>query len=257
VSTATPDRHGSRRPLTLRRRVGSLLLAAVVSAAIGWAARTGFIVPDVPLSTDAPMTATATLGSVGREVTFAATIGWEGDELVRGRATGTLTAVHVDATTLLDVGDVAVDVGDVVVDVDLMPVVAAQGAIATSRAMGPGDRGADVRQLQELLQVLGLYDGTAGGTFGTSTRAAVTRWQQQLEVSASGTVADGMVLFPPELPVRVAPAPEVAPGVHIGGSRTRKPVRQLGSAMQKHGRSSRGVRTRTCDHAVTCDGSDV
>ena len=57
-----------------------------------------------------------------------------------------------------------------------------------SRLLGAGDRGTDVRRLQEVLVGLGLRPGPIDGVFGPMTEAAVRAFQ-----SGRGLVSDGLV----------------------------------------------------------------
>jgi peptidoglycan hydrolase-like protein with peptidoglycan-binding domain len=188
--------------------VFALLAIGVVGVGVGWSARTVFVPAEVELASDAPLVVTATEGSVGRDVSFAATVTWEGASGVAGRASGTLTAVRFEAGEL-------VDQGDVVYEVDLQPVVIAQGATPASRALTAGARGDDVAQLQQLLTELGHYDGELDGVFGAAVTTAVADWQEQLGLARSGAVPDGGVLFVPSLPLRAVLTAEVALGDQV------------------------------------------
>jgi peptidoglycan hydrolase-like protein with peptidoglycan-binding domain len=59
---------------------------------------------------------------------------------------------------------------------------------ATSRTLRPGDRGADVKNLQQLLHVAGNSPGTADGVYGPMTEAAVRGFQ-----TARSLIVDGKV----------------------------------------------------------------
>jgi hypothetical protein len=56
------------------------------------------------------------------------------------------------------------------------------------RVLRPGDRGSDVRDLQQALAALGYYTSSADGAFGDGTAAAVGAFQ-----GANGLLADGIV----------------------------------------------------------------
>jgi peptidoglycan/xylan/chitin deacetylase (PgdA/CDA1 family) len=49
-----------------------------------------------------------------------------------------------------------------------------------------GDRGEEVRQLQELLSELGFYTASVDGVFGNKTKAAVLEFQKQVNLSRDG-----------------------------------------------------------------------
>ncbi|HUG74631.1 MAG TPA: peptidoglycan-binding protein [Acidimicrobiia bacterium] len=59
---------------------------------------------------------------------------------------------------------------------------------ATSRTLRPGDRGADVKNLQQLLHVAGNSPGTADGVYGPMTEAAVSAFQQGRDITVDGKV---------------------------------------------------------------------
>jgi hypothetical protein len=59
---------------------------------------------------------------------------------------------------------------------------------APTTTLKPGDQGAQVKRLQRALTRLGYDAGTIDGDYGTSTEAALTRFQK-----ASGLTADGVL----------------------------------------------------------------
>ncbi|GAB1539501.1 hypothetical protein NUACC21_21680 [Scytonema sp. NUACC21] len=63
----------------------------------------------------------------------------------------------------------------------------------TSYALRPGDSGQEVRQLQEDLQQLGYFNANPTGYYGSTTREAVERFQQNYRIRSSG-VADYQTL---------------------------------------------------------------
>jgi len=62
------------------------------------------------------------------------------------------------------------------------------GLFESSGSVKQGDKGEQVRQLQELLKQLGLYGSGVDGVFGDKTRAAVLEFQQE-----NGLLRDGIV----------------------------------------------------------------
>ncbi|NJM57630.1 MAG: peptidoglycan-binding protein [Synechococcales cyanobacterium RU_4_20] len=60
--------------------------------------------------------------------------------------------------------------------------------ILTRPTLARGDKGESVKQLQQLLQKLGLLSGTADGDFGGGTQQAVIAAQRQLGLTADGVV---------------------------------------------------------------------
>jgi peptidoglycan hydrolase-like protein with peptidoglycan-binding domain len=59
---------------------------------------------------------------------------------------------------------------------------------ATSRTLRPGDRGADVKNLQQLLHVAGNSPGTADGVYGPMTETAVSAFQRARSITVDGKV---------------------------------------------------------------------
>ncbi|HEY0696891.1 MAG TPA: peptidoglycan-binding domain-containing protein [Micromonospora sp.] len=110
------------------------------------------------------------------------------------RLTGTLTA-------LPDTGAV-VRRGQALFRVDDRPVTLLYGALPAYRALGPGDEGADVAQLEKNLAALGYTGFTVDDEYTSSTADAVRRWQEKLGLDETGRVALGQVVFAAG-PVRV------------------------------------------------------
>ncbi len=156
--------------------------------------------------------------------------------VVRGRvAYG--AAVSIDAPDLGDVRPVVTAVmvtrgdelaeGQVVAAVSDRPVIALAGAFPAYRSLTRGDRGSDVRQLQEALTRLGYYDDALDGLLGPLTERGLRRLYEDLgfeppveviadtaaaadEVAVRGEwekrvlrVPIGELAFVPELPSRV------------------------------------------------------
>jgi peptidoglycan hydrolase-like protein with peptidoglycan-binding domain len=96
-----------------------------------------------------------------------------------------------------------VDRGGAALRVDDRPVVVLFGALPLYRALHAGERGADVRQLEQNLAALGLTGFTVDDDFTASTAAAVRRWQHALALPETGQVAPGQVVFTPGA-IRVA-----------------------------------------------------
>lgn len=74
---------------------------------------------------------------------------------------------------------------------DLVPigtVVNITGQVFTGRVLFPGEQGADVRLVQEILRTLGYYRGVTDGIYGPQTVEAVRAFQRD-----RGLVPDGIV----------------------------------------------------------------
>lgn len=93
--------------------------------------------------------------------------------------------------------------GEPLFKVDERPVVALYGSLPLYRALRPGTKGRDVRQLERNLTALGYTGFTVDDTYTSGTANAVRRWQADLGLPKSGTVELGQVLFT-RRPVRIA-----------------------------------------------------
>lgn len=156
-------------------------------------------------------------GSVGQDLSLAATARWEETATVQGSGSGTVTTVPWAD------GGVAAP-GDVIYTVDLRPVVVAQGDVPGFRDLALGSRGADVLQLQQMLVATGDLSAEPDGTFGPSTDRAVRNWHAHLGMTTTGsdggTVRVGDLLFVPQLPARLALGEDVVVGLQVSGSYT-------------------------------------
>ena len=193
-------------PIRTLARGSALLAAAGVLVAAGWwAGRTALVPPSDPLPAPEPVLYEIVEGTVGRSLRFVAVAEWRSVDLARAGTAGTITSVEVDSGA-------EIDAGDVLFTVDLRPVVVGAGATPMFRDLALRAEGPDVAQLQELLGVLGFFEGEATGVFDRRTRAAVRAWQEAIGVPVDGVVRRGDVVFVPELPVRVV----LAEGIVVG-----------------------------------------
>ncbi|MBK6886048.1 MAG: peptidoglycan-binding protein [Tetrasphaera sp.] len=103
---------------------------------------------------------------------------------------------------------------DVLLRVDDEPVLLARGGIPAYRDLRPGDRGNDVRQLQELLQSRG-FDIESDGRFGSGTARAVVSLWTSLGSATRGEVPLGRIVWVPTLPTRVVPAESLRLGASV------------------------------------------
>lgn len=67
-------------------------------------------------------------------------------------------------------------------------VVSIIGQTFTGRLLFPGERGADVRLVQEILETLGYYRGVTDGAFGPMTSEAVRGFQRDFGLAPDGIV---------------------------------------------------------------------
>jgi hypothetical protein len=183
----------SGRPLSGRRRLAIVAVAALLLAAIpfafrfdrkGTAAGAG---PAVPASAEVVRTTLVDQEEVeGR-------LGFEGGVSVVGQSPGTLTR-------LAGKGQV-VERGQVLYEVDGRPVRLLYGERPAWRPLGEGvTDGPDVRQLEENLVALGhatRRNLTVDERWSTATTEAVRRWQEATGRDQTGVVGLGDAVFAP------------------------------------------------------------
>ncbi|MEF2976058.1 hypothetical protein V3W46_02420 [Subtercola sp. YIM 133946] len=199
--------------------------AVVLVAGAGWAL-TVILSPAAGVSVSDDFTlVTAVEGDVGAHLTLNVAAQWNLQAVGTNEAAGVVTSVDLGPGQL-------VDEGARLYSVNQRPVVVAEGDVPAYRAIGPGDSGADVAQLQRMLARLGFYGGDAGaagdsggaggagdsggargaadsgdggdadGHVGASTVAAISAWQRSLGedagaegASASAEGANATVAF--------------------------------------------------------------
>ena len=123
------------------------------------------------------------------------TLGYGDTRTVTGGGRGTVTWLAAEGSTVRR--------GDPVFRVDTHPVPLLYGALPLYRTLRAGTTGADVRQLERNLRRLGYTGFTVDRTFGSDTADAVRRWQDDLGVRETGSVAPGSVVVAPGA-IRVA-----------------------------------------------------
>lgn len=180
--------------------------AAVVFTGGGWASYEVLGGPDRDvIPEESYVLAEAAPGVVERSLSLNTSAAWTATETVAGQASGVVTEVRHEPGS-------EITAGDVLYSVNLEPVVAAEGAIPTFRALSQGDAGKDVAQLQRFLAAGGYFDGEVDGEFGVGVYWAVRAWQQDLDVDVTGSVGAGALLFIPNLPARAALAGDIEVG---------------------------------------------
>lgn len=95
--------------------------------------------------------------------------------------------------------------GAVFMEVSGRPVFVLRGVVPMYRTLGPGTKGADVKQLNEALKRIGFDPGTTGDVFTPGTASALKRWYQArgYEAKEPGT-AERQQLAALELAVQTA-----------------------------------------------------
>lgn len=194
-----------------RRRATFAVLAWALSVAaallVGWfAASRASAPPQAALPQPTPVLTEVVAGSVSVEQEYGIAAEWPTTPLVVNGAQGTLTSMGVESNgSVLEQGDVAYTV-------DLVPVVAAEGAVPAFRELREGMRGDDVRQLQQMLLDLGHLAVAPDGVFGDATAQAVQRWNTSRGVADDRSVPLGRIAFAPSLPAVLVPAEDLRVG---------------------------------------------
>ncbi|MBD7982735.1 MULTISPECIES: peptidoglycan-binding domain-containing protein [Oerskovia] len=195
------------------RRIGKVGLWAallVLAVVLGWWAGRVTTPPDVrPTSegADVPTMATVVESSVGRSIGVGVTL----SQPARAVATNLLPGV------VTEVGAADVRPGDLLYAVDGVGVRAAEGDVPFYRDLDVGVKGADVEQLQQMLQGLGLLDHEPDGVFRATTREAVRVWQRSVGVERTGIVPRGTLVAVPTLPAAIRIGDDIALGALLAG----------------------------------------
>lgn len=168
--------------MTARRALAAVVVVLAVGAGGWWVyARSGNAEPASarpPALPTVPVTRgdlVATLQQPGR-------LGYSGSYTVVGQRPGTVTAVPRPGQVIRR--------GQRAYAVDQRPIPLLYGSLPFYRPLSPGAEGADVRQLERNLDALG-YQVTVDDRYTGGTARAVRRWQEDLGVPQTGTVAPG------------------------------------------------------------------
>jgi peptidoglycan hydrolase-like protein with peptidoglycan-binding domain len=186
-----------------RRRAGRAVAVVSVVVAVGGAAAAatgfGFWTGDAaqPRNTEGnkpPALATVTRQTLVDTQSEYGTLGYGATTKLSSKLDGTVTALPPVGST--------VERGQAVFRVDDTPVVLLYGPLPAYRPLAIGTEGADVRQFEENLAALGYRGFTVDDEYSTSTATAVKKWEEDLGLPKTGTVALGRVVYLPG-PVRV------------------------------------------------------
>ncbi|MEV7190923.1 peptidoglycan-binding protein [Streptomyces sp. NPDC093510] len=156
-----------------------------------------------------PATASVERGDLSSGTQVDGTLGYAKERKVNAGAAGTLTwSAGAGSTVGRD---------ERLYEVDGTPVRLMYGTEPMYRTLKPGDKGDDVRQLEENLVALGYGNGLAvDTTYTDGTAAAVKQWQKAHDRKQTGRVGPDQIAFQPSA-VRVKSTgstvgDQVAPG---------------------------------------------
>jgi peptidoglycan hydrolase-like protein with peptidoglycan-binding domain len=161
----------------------ALVVASGAAAAVGFG---GADASTAPRSALPPATVTVARGTLVQTETVDGTLGYGDPVAVKAQGGGTLTWLPAEGATLTR--------GTTVYKVDDDPVVLLYGAIPLFRTLTPGVSGADVDQFEQNLSALGYSGFTVDDEYTSATADAVERWQEDLGLSETGSVAPGQVV---------------------------------------------------------------
>jgi membrane fusion protein, multidrug efflux system len=190
---------GGRR----RRRTGRVLAAVgvVVAVAVAGAAASGF---GLNFAEDGegkaagnplpPATAKVTRQTLVDSQTESGELGHGDSTKLSGRVAGTVTALPATGQT--------VKRGQPLYRVDNTPVVLLYGSLPAYRALSAGAEGDDVKQFEQNLHALGYTGFTVDDEYSAATADAVKQWQEDLDLTETGTVELGRIVYA-RGPVRV------------------------------------------------------
>jgi len=173
-----------------RRTAG--VVAGVLSIGAVAAAITVFNLPDAndsPNSADNPPVATADITKqtlIDRE-THDGTLGHGDPAAISSRGSGTVTWLPAEGATVTR--------GKAIFRLDNKPVTLLYGSLPTYRTLSTGVKGADVKQFEQNLWALGYRGFTVDGTFSWATASAVKTWQEDLNLSETGTVLPNQIVY--------------------------------------------------------------
>jgi hypothetical protein len=201
VAGQDPDGEPDRRrgPKRRRRRAALAGGTAVVLAAGGggaaWAAgafrTTSHSSGGVADNAYPTALATVALGSLSSQQQVSATLGYAGNYTVLNQATGLYTQ--------LPAAGQVVRRGQVLYRVSGNPVVLLYGKVPAYRSLSEGMTGADVRQLNANLVVLGYANSSqldpASDYFSWETAYALELYQDHLGITETGSLALGQAVF--------------------------------------------------------------
>lgn len=208
MATSTGGTRSSRRARGWPKLLAVLIAVGVAFGGGWWAAVTVTSAADDEPAAVEPVLADVVEASVGRSVTYTATVRQPFVPIATNTLTGVVTSVAAQEEPL--------DVGDALYVVGATAVRVVQGEEPFWRPLQAGVKGEDVAQLQRALITLGhLAAGADDGDFGSATTAAVREWQRDLGQERTGTIGLGEVVAVPSLPQPLALGEEIYNGAQL------------------------------------------
>ncbi|MBT2440883.1 peptidoglycan-binding protein [Streptomyces sp. ISL-36] len=175
----------------MSRRTLVAALAAIVAVAGAGAAVTALAAPEERQAVAdpglPPATTPLTRGDLSDSSQRDGTLGHLGERKINAGPAGTLNWIAPTGST--------VERDERLYEVDGRPVRLMYGAEPMYRTLKAGDKGKDVRQVEENLAALGYTGFTVDEEFTAKTADAVKRWQKSHDMKRTGTVGPDAIAF--------------------------------------------------------------
>ena len=173
-----------------RRAVG--VVTGVLSIGAVAAAITAFTLPETRESpgsaNNAPVpTADITKQTLIDRENHDGALGHGDTTTISSRGNGTVTALPAEGATVTR--------GKAIFRLDNKPITLLYGSLPAYRTLSTGVKGADVKQFERNLRALGYRGFTVDKTYSTSTASAVKDWQEDLNLTETGKVDPGQIVY--------------------------------------------------------------
>jgi len=178
----------------MRARRTAGVVAGVLSVGAVAGAITVFTLPQVhdrPNAANHPPGSTADVTKqtlIDRE-NHDGTLGHGDTTTISTRGNGTVTELPTEGAILTR--------GTAIFHLDNKPITLLYGALPAYRRLSRGVKGADVKQFERNLWALGYRGFTVDGTYNSWTAHAVKDWQDDLDLTETGSVDPGQIVYAP------------------------------------------------------------
>lgn len=196
VARREPTGAAAARPKGSRRRRRTRIVAAIAvvvvagaAGAVSWA--TGLFDSDSGSTTATAASrlsaAKVERGDLVETQDVDGTLGYGDAWGISSAAQGTVTWLPAEGSRITR--------GETLYEVDEKPVTLMYGAIPLYRALGQGDEGDDVKELEQNLAALGYTGFDIDDNYTSATTAAVEDWQADRGLDQTGRVDSGQIVF--------------------------------------------------------------
>lgn len=196
VARREPNGAAAARPKGSRRRRRTRIVAAIAvvvvagaAGAVSWA--TGLFDSDSGSTTATAASrlsaAKVERGDLVETQDVDGTLGYGDAWGISSAAQGTVTWLPAEGSRITR--------GETLYEVDEKPVTLMYGAIPLYRALGQGDEGDDVKELEQNLAALGYTGFDIDDNYTSATTAAVEDWQADRGLDQTGRVDSGQIVF--------------------------------------------------------------